>query len=104
VIRKCRLHSAHQQIFFALTRLLSKPRSQRPFVIITDQVTGRFVQFAGSMEEPLIFDVPQLSFSEKIDKIPGTGADAALRVLQHDFSLPLEAILTIEESDTESPN
>lgn len=104
MIRKTRLHSARPPIVFALTRLFAKSKDQRPFIIITDQVTGCFVQFASSMEEPLTFEAPQLSLQEKIEKTPIAGADAALRVLQKDFDLPPEAILTIEESDTERPN
>ncbi len=39
-----------------LVKLLK--RKGRPFLVITDSATGKFVQFAGSKTEPLLLDLP----------------------------------------------
>ncbi len=103
MITKCRLKDAHSNIIAALTRLLDKPGYKRPYVVVTDAVTEHFVQFAGSRDEPLTFDVPQLALSEHIDKAPLAGADAAMGVLRRNFELPDEALLVIEE-DEQTPH
>ena len=46
----------------ALTRLLTRPVGA--FVIIKEPQTGKFVQFAGSKDEPLLLDLPSLSPDE----------------------------------------
>jgi hypothetical protein len=33
-------------------------RKGRPFVVVTDTTTGKFVQFVGSATEPLLLDLP----------------------------------------------
>ena len=45
----------------ALVRLLSRPSGA--FVIIEDARSGKFVQFAGSKEEPLLLDLPSQTLS-----------------------------------------
>ena len=45
----------------ALTRLLTRPSGA--FVIIEDPQSGKFVQFAGSKDEPLLLDLPSQTLS-----------------------------------------
>jgi hypothetical protein len=40
--------------------MMAHPESERPFVILEHRVTKRFVQYAGSLTRPLVFDVPEL--------------------------------------------
>lgn len=57
-MKTVRLQESFETICEALRNLLECPESRRPFVIIEDVATGRFVQFAGSKERGLLFDVP----------------------------------------------
>jgi hypothetical protein len=42
----------------ALERLLVQPEDALPFVIVENAETKKFVQFAGSLERPLLLDLP----------------------------------------------
>lgn len=42
----------------ALERLVSQEKDIRPFVIVEDVITKRFIQFAGSFNRPILIDVP----------------------------------------------
>lgn len=42
----------------ALERLSTQDNDLRPYVIVEDTVTKRFIQFAGSFGRPLLIDVP----------------------------------------------
>lgn len=44
----------------ALVAMMSRPQASRPFVILEHRPSRRFVQFCGSTNEPLTFDVPAL--------------------------------------------
>ncbi len=51
----------------ALVRLLKRPYGA--FVIIEDPSTGKYIQFSGSSEEPLFFDLPQQTLTlEEFEK------------------------------------
>jgi hypothetical protein len=54
--------------------MLSRHQRERPFLIVTDMETERFVQFAGSREEELLVDCPRLEYQRRF---PGVrkGAD-----------------------------
>ncbi len=52
----------HTQIAAAIQKTLSGP--QGGFVIFEEKSTGKFVQFAGSSQEPLILDLPWQTLSE----------------------------------------
>jgi len=64
------LSSAESEIQAAIERMHAKPESSKPFVVVTAKARGRerFVQFYGSAEKGINFDVPvaQLNLSEKI--------------------------------------
>ena len=49
----------------ALELMLARKKSLRPFLILHDVATEKFVQWAGSSEERLLFDVPALEISER---------------------------------------
>ncbi len=53
-----------QLIYAALERLLARS-NQDAFLIIEEPKSQKFVQFAGSSEEPLIFDLPAQGLSEE---------------------------------------
>ncbi len=88
----------------ALDQMMKRSKRSRPFTILTDVATGRFVQWCGSAEEKLLFDVPALGLSE-----PQGNTEAAavmgLDVLRDISTVPggpaafLEG-LVLEESDS----
>jgi len=45
--------------------MLSRAQSERPFLIVSDMESERFVQFAGSQEQELIIDCPRLEFQKR---------------------------------------
>jgi hypothetical protein len=48
----------------ALDSLLAQPDDAGSFVIIEDEVSQKFVQFVGSIDRPLLLDLPAQTFSE----------------------------------------
>jgi len=52
----------HDRIHAALRDLLTRKRGA--FVIIEEQQSGKFVQFAGSTEKPLLLDLPTQTLSQ----------------------------------------
>jgi hypothetical protein len=85
---KVRLTDAREGIMEAIRKLLDCPEVFRPFVIV-EQVDGRrFVQFAGSTERGLLFDVPALEIVAAqvvigpTDDLAVVGADLALAGLR----------------------
>ena len=58
--------------------MLDRSRAERPFLILTDAETLRFVQFAGSREEPLLVDCPHCKHSERF---PGVRQGAELEAV-----------------------
>jgi hypothetical protein len=54
------LDESAPHLMAALQQLLDCPEVFRPFVILRDLSTNLFVQFAGSTERGLLFDVPAL--------------------------------------------
>jgi hypothetical protein len=64
------LSDARSAIRAELQKLFECPRALRPFVIVQDTVTEKFVQFAGSMEEGAFLDVPALGIMAQIYPVP----------------------------------
>jgi len=117
------LRFAKLEIVAALARLRERPERERPFVIVGSFGGGAFVQFAGSADRPLVFDVPlsrdylrqwrtnrmigrwavrsdakETDFGFAIDKVSDDeGAELALTALQYGFGVSLERRLVIEE-------
>ena len=60
---RCEAMSIHAQIGAALRLLLGRPREEKPWVVI-EHDSGKFVQFAGSLAEPLVLDLPWQPMSE----------------------------------------
>jgi hypothetical protein len=52
----------HRVVEEALDRLLT--RGGEAFVVFEDKASGKFVQFSGSMDEPLLLDVPSQELSD----------------------------------------
>lgn len=110
----------------ALYRLLQTPKTHKPFVVVSDTITGRFVQFRGSDNESLLLDLPHTQFKSAIpvtkasafldSKRSGTpqgvsyrdnltfvhATNLALRVLREVHNLPENAQIEIIE-DTSTP-
>ena len=110
-----------ENITAALTRLLT---SEEGFVIIEptvkDQPSGKFVQFAGAEDEPLLLDlptiglsVPQIAAAERVFgskakqgafnrecKDPAEGAALALKALHEIFGFSADAPLLITSDET----
>jgi hypothetical protein len=91
------LAEADDAIRAALLRLGQKPRSfdgrhlAGPFLIIEDPVRDVFVQFAGSAEEPLTFDVPALRLTRRM--WPGAGWQDLPRVVEEAAAEAIAALL-----------
>ena len=88
----------------ALRRLLQTPKSVRPFVIIEELSSKKFVQFAGSDEEELLFDVPSIGISFRVPNLGGFSgiADMAIQTLTEHLWVPTTATLRITESNRNS--
>lgn len=46
--------------------MMTRPEKDLPFVILTDVRSGKFVQFCGSRERELTFDVPELQVTHPL--------------------------------------
>jgi len=118
-----KLSDAEVQIVAALRRLQQTPAKHRPFVIVEDTVTDKFVQFRGSDGDPLLLDLPTNELSSEAARRAATmlkhngspdfpayqadcqtvewGARVAMRVLREVHELPEFAELRIlEETST----
>lgn len=78
------LRDARAPIAAALGQLLSCPEVFRPFVIVETVRFHQFVQFAGSTERGLLFDVPALSIEASHNPVsdPEAGATIAVDTLR----------------------
>ena len=87
----------------ALAQMMMRRHALRPFVILTDVATGKFVQWAGSAAERILFDVPALGISVRMDGVPAAAA-RGLEVLSQlairPLEMPFSEGLLLEESDT----
>jgi hypothetical protein len=92
-----KLSEAAEQIDAAIERMLQRPKSSLPFVIVEDTVTGKFVQFCGSAAESLKFDCPALGInSVEVDRSVSAASSALCALRQQ--GLPDFAELKIVES------
>ena len=98
------LSEAETPIRQALERLLEKDKSTHPFVVVNK--VGRpdvVIQFAGSRQQPICFNVPLLGIAVE-PMTPGAGAARAVDTLE--FSLGVarnERVVIHEEEDSPSP-
>jgi hypothetical protein len=99
---KVRRADAMPHITEALERMMAKEKSVKPFVVVSDRATGKFVQFAGSKGERLLFDVPALGISFRTDDPIDAVAALACTKLRIDFKLPPQAELEIQEGDQDA--
>ncbi len=58
--------------------MLSRTKDERPFLIVTDLESDRFVQFAGSRTEELLLDVPALLYQRRF---PGVRSGSDLETV-----------------------
>jgi hypothetical protein len=79
------LRDALQPITAALRQLVECPEVFRPFVVIKSD-DDPFVQFAGSTERGVLFDVPALHIVTQPCASPEAGATLAVRTL-HDMGV-----------------
>lgn len=79
----------------SLESMLATPESQRPFVVVQDIVTERFVQFCGSPERGVLFDVPALGIIAEPCRHVADGVERALATLRGPFALPEDAQLVV---------
>jgi len=93
----------------ALKRLAASPLVFRCFVIVEDTVTNRFVQFAVSDGERLLFDVPSQRLDSQTYTVPickkniggaHEGVELAQAFLRNELRLPGNAVLRIREEST----
>ena len=89
----------------ALDELMSSDLERRPFVIVEDTVTRRFVQFARRYRPKtgeLLFDAPMLNVILLPCPDAQTGAKWARQVLTGPLGLPVEAALVIRSDGDET--
>ncbi len=79
----------------SLESMLATPESQRPFVVVQDTVTKHFVQFCGSLERGVMFDVPALGIVADPCRNVADGVERALDTLRGPLALPDEAKLIV---------
>lgn len=82
----------------ALEELVSSDLERRPFVIVEDVVTKRFVQFARLYKPKtgeLLFDVPMLQIDLEPCSGPAHGVRWAISTLEGPLNLPSSAELAI---------
>lgn len=115
------LGSAQPRIVLALDEMLQ--RKEQPFVIVEETTTRKFVQFAGSVNESLLLNLPpqplstdesaraRMLFAEydvtveaddnyymELDRDPQRGAELAIRVLREVYLFGDEAELRLTEN------
>jgi len=91
------LSDARPAVASALRHLLETPEATRPFVVIEEADGERFVQFAGSKERGLLFDVPALGIA--VSPVPGNepalAALVALDTLQLQLGVAPDALVNV---------
>jgi hypothetical protein len=87
----------------ALVHLRQTPHAHRPFVLVQDVVTGRFVQFAGSDVEGIVFDCPALHVTLPVETI-AEAAKLGWATLRGHLRLPDVATLRIQISTSTRPS
>jgi hypothetical protein len=79
----------------SLESMLATPESQRAFVLVEDIVTERFVQFCGSLERGVMFDVPALGIVAEPCRNVTDAVERALATLRGPLALPEQAALVV---------
>lgn len=102
------LAHAHAELEGALGRLRQQPESMKPFLIVEElgqEQRKRFVQFAGSTERGLLFDVPSLGISYHLPDPDNFVAAArlALETLSDRLGVSKAASVRITESASPDP-
>jgi len=82
-------------IQYALESMTATPEPLRPFVVVQDTVTRRFVQFCGSLERGVLFDVPVLGIVADPCPTVAEGVQRALDTLRGPLCLPEDAQLVV---------
>lgn len=98
------LAHAQAEIEDALRRMVAMPKLILPFVIIEELgEASRFVQFAGSEEEAILFDCPALRISDRIPDVSiALCAESAIATLGH-LGVPKSATLRITTQSDRPP-
>lgn len=96
------LAHAQTEIEEALQRMMKLPKLVRPFVVIEELGDEtKFVQFAGSEEEPMLFECPCLDIHQRFERFAKCNltvtdyAKYALTVLTEKLNVPKTATLRI---------
>lgn len=97
--RRVLLRNLRPVLIAALDEIMASDLERRPFVIVEDTITKRFVQFARLYKPKtgeLCFDVPKLGINMKPCPDPKTGADWAAETLAENLDLPASAELVVK--------
>jgi hypothetical protein len=101
-----RLSNLEPALTLALEELLASDLARRPFIIVDDPVTKKFIQFARRFRPrtgELLFDVPALGIELRPCPEPSIGARWARFAFTDQFELPLSAEIVItEDGDPEN--
>jgi hypothetical protein len=95
---RCTLRELKPPLTAMLTELMASDLERRPFVIVEDEVTKRFVQFIRRYKPKtgeLLFDVPKLNIVLESCPDPEAGANWAVTTLAAGFGLPGEAKMAL---------
>jgi hypothetical protein len=92
----------HKPLSEAIQRMIERPKGLHPFVVVNVSGTEQFVQFCGSMEEPLRFECPALDlyaqFSRGIAYIDEVSAAFAIQFMVANLGLPQGTEVEIDEN------
>ena len=96
------LNDLQQPLAEALQRMLERPESMHPFVVVNVVGTDHFVQFCGALERRLRFECPPLDtvahFDFRGETLSYVAAEFARRFLRQKLDLPPDTELLINEN------
>lgn len=85
----------------ALERLMAKDPKRRPFVVVSEESTASFLQFAGSAGQPLIIDIPQMLIQDEMENVASAVLYADDVIWNH-WKLSVDTVVTITEDEDKS--
>lgn len=94
----CPLSDLNAHLRPLLEELMASDLERRPFVIVEDTLTRRFVQYARRYKPKtgaLLFDAPLLGIELRACPDMPTACDWAVKAFRNDFALPWSAELRL---------
>jgi hypothetical protein len=96
---RCTLADLEKRLVPILEELMTSDLERRPFVVVEEPLTKRFVQYIRRYKPKtgeLLFDVPALGIVLQPCTSPVDGAQLAFATMRGRFELPYDAEFTIQ--------